>query len=227
MISRIRFNADATPPERRIAMSQIVAVKNGHGIVLAADGIAVDFDPGGEMLELKVGRLIELTPRTAVLTGGAAEGEKMCRNLKDFVQEEGLEGIDEVYGAALPFLATEYERFMRKHCETLPLDPIHHVHFILAGHTEKDPSNPYQLHLIWTKKKLPQLDGEEIASAFAIPRQLRLEYKLNRFHKEDAPLDQMISEISESLERLGETQEEIGGPFSYATITSRGFERVG
>jgi hypothetical protein len=208
-------------------MSQIVAAKNGHGIVLAADGIAVDFDSRGEMLEMKVERLVQLTPRAAILAGGAAEGVNMCQNLKDFLREEKLEGIDEIYGAALPFLATEYERFMRKHCEVLPLDPIHHVHFILAGHTEKNPSNPYQLHLVWTKKKLPQLDGEEIASAFAIPRQLRLEYKLNQLHKEDAPLDQIVSDIKESLEKLGETQDEIGGPFSYATITSKGFDKVG
>jgi hypothetical protein len=208
-------------------MSQIVAVKNVHGIVLATDGMAIDFDTHGELLEVKVDRLVQISPRAAILAGGAAEGEKMCQNLKAFVQEEGLDGIDEIYGAALPFLATEYERFMRKECEVLPLDPIHHVHFILAGHTTHDSSNPYQLHLIWTKKKLPQLDGEEIASAFAIPRQLRLEYKLNRLHKEDAPLEQIVSEIRTSLEKLGETYEEIGGPFSYATITAKGFEKVG
>ena len=132
-----------------------------------------------------------------------------------------------MYGAALPFPATEYERFMRNSCERLPLDPVHHVHFIIAGYTDQDASNPYRLHLVWTKKKLPQLDGDEITSAFAVPRLLRLEYRLNHFSKENKALDEIIPEVRTTLEQLAATQEEISGPFSFATITATGFEKEG
>jgi hypothetical protein len=115
---------------------------------------------------------------------------------------------------------------MRKYCEIIPLDPIHHVHFILAGYTEKDTQNPFRLYLIWTKKKLPQLDGDEISTAFAVPRIMRLEYKLNRLCKENRPLDDILPEVRDTLEKLSEHQEEIGPPFSYALITNEGFQPI-
>lgn len=207
-------------------MSQVIACKNKKGIVLATDSKAIDFDPSGQMMDHTVDRLIQLTPYTAVLAGGAGEGVKMCHTLKDFLVKEDINHVEEVYGAALPFLATEYERFMRKYCEVLPLDPIHHVHFILAGYTQKDTHNPFRLYLVWTKKKLPQLDGDEITTAFAVPRIMRLEYKLNRLCKENRALDDILPEIRDTLEKLPESQEEVGPPFSYAFITTEGFQTV-
>lgn len=104
-------------------MSQLIACQNGHGIVLATDGKAVDFNPQGKMIDLKVDRLVQISQHTAILTGGAADGVEMCHSLRNFLKEERLNDIEEVYGAALPFLSTEFERFMRKRCEILPVDP--------------------------------------------------------------------------------------------------------
>lgn len=207
-------------------MSQLISCKNKHGIVLAADAKGIDFNTKGEILEVKVERLFQLTKHSAILTGGAPEGANMCGALRDFVVSEGLDDIVDVHGAALPFLASQYEQFMRKECEILPLDPIHHVHFILGGYTEKDPKDTYRLYLIWTKKKLPQLDGDEIATAFTVPRIMRLEYRLNQFSKENAPLNQILPEVRTNLEKQANIQEEIGPPFSYAFITGEGFTRV-
>lgn len=207
-------------------MSQLISCKNRHGIILAADGKGINFDTRGEILELKVERLFQLTKHSAILTGGAAEGANMCRALREFLVGEGLDDIQDVHGAALPFLASEYERFMRKECEILPLDPIHHVHFILGGYTEKDRQDNYRLYLIWTKKKLPQLDGDEITSAFTVPRIMRLEYRLNQLSKQNAPLDQILPEVRSTMEKQADIQEEIGAPFSYALITAEGFTKV-
>jgi 20S proteasome alpha/beta subunit len=207
-------------------MSQLIVCQNVHGIVLATDGKAIDFDPTGKMIELKVDRLVQLTKQTAILTGGAADGAEMCHALRNFLQEEKLEDIQEVYGASLPFLSTEFDRFMRKRCEILPVDPIHHVYFVLAGYTAKDPERPFRLYLFWTKKKLPQLDGDEISFAYTAPRIMGLEYKLNQLAKENAPLDQILSEMKKGMEKVAKTQEEIGPPFSYAFITRQGFRRM-
>ena len=207
-------------------MSQLIACQNAHGIVLATDGKAIDFDPTGRMIELKVDRLVQLTKQTARLTGGAADGAEMCYTLKNFVSEEKLEDIQDVYGASLPFLSTEFERFMRKRCEILPVDPIHHVYFVLAGYTAKDLERPFRLYLLWTKKKLPQLDGDEISFAYTAPRIMGLEYKLNQLAKENALLDQILSEMKKGMEKVAHTQEEIGPPFRYAFITKEGYRRV-
>ena len=207
-------------------MSQLIVCQNAHGIVLATDGKAIDFDPTGKMIELKVDRLVQLSLQTAILTGGAADGAEMCHALRNFLQEEKLEDIQEVYGASLPFLSTEFERFMRKRCEILPVDPIHHVYFILAGYTAKDPQRPFRLYLLWTKKKLPQLDGDEISVAYTAPRIMGLEYKLNQLCKESAPLETILLEVKKGMEKVAKTQEEIGPPFNYAFITKEGFRRV-
>ena len=207
-------------------MSQIVVCQNGNGIVLATDGQAVDFSPQGEMIRLKVDRLIQLSQNTAVLSGGAADSVQMGQALKRFVKEEALNHIEDVYNAALPFLGTEFERFMRKRCETLPLDPIHHVYFILAGYTDRDPQRPFRSYLLWTKKRLPQLDGDEISLAYTAPRAMRLEYKLGRLCKENESLDSLLTEVKKGMGQLAESQDEIGPPFSYAFITTDGFRKA-
>jgi hypothetical protein len=207
-------------------MSQIVVCHDANGIVLATDGKAIDFDPQGEMIHLEVDRLVQLSPCTAILAGGAADGVQMCHALKNFLREERLDHVDEVYGAALPFLGTEFERFMRKRCETLPVDPIHHVYFILAGYTVKDTERPYRSYLVWTKKNRPQLDSDEISFAYTAPRIMGLEYALNRLCQENEDLDRLLSEIKKSMEKVARNQDEIGPPYYYAFITADGFRRV-
>ena len=106
-------------------MSQIIACKNKKGIILACDSKALDFDFQGNLVERNIKRLCQLTTQTSIITCGSAEGKKMCESLKDFVGQENLLDIEDVYNAALPFLASEYEHFMLKACEYLP------VHFLL------------------------------------------------------------------------------------------------
>jgi hypothetical protein len=207
-------------------MSQLIACLNDNGIVLAADAHAVDFEPTGEMRTMRVNRLFQLSSHTAVLTGGTPDGVEMCQALQTFIREEGLNDIQAVYAAALPFLASEFEQFMRKKCEVLPIDPVHHVYFVLGGYTEQDPQRPFRLFLLWTKKKLPQLDGDEISVAYTAPRLMGLEYRLSRLSQGNSPLEEILEEIEQNMERLAQRHEEIGPPFSYACITRDGFRQV-
>jgi hypothetical protein len=206
-------------------MSQLIAVKNANGIVVAADSKAIDSDTSGNITEYSINRLIKLSDRTAILAGGAGAGENMCRALKEFIAEERLRDVEAVYTAALPFLASEYQQFMRKTCEVLPFDPIHHIHFILAGYSGKNIRNPFQLYLFWTKKKLPQLDSDEITAAFSVPRLIRLEHRLNQMAHSDASLEKVYTEVRSGLERQAEIQEDVAGPMAYAVITRDGFQR--
>jgi len=143
--------------------------------------------------------------------------------LKNFVQGEGLRDVQDLYGATLAYLSTEYERFMRKKCEILPVDPIHYVSFILAGKTSKDEERPFRLYYLWTKKKLPRLDGEEISNAFSVPRRMVLEYQLNQLSQRDASLDDILDAVKGWVEKL-KTQGEVKSPFSWAKITEEGFQ---
>lgn len=206
-------------------MSQLIAVKNTNGIVVAADSKALDGDNFGNITEYSIKRLIKLSDHTAILAGGAVAGENMCRALEKFIAEERLLDVEAVYTAALPFLASEYQQFMRKSCEVLPVDPIHHIHFILAGYSGKNRRNPFQLYLLWTKKKRPQLDGDEITAAFSVPRLMRLEHSLNQMAQSNTSLEKVYAEVRLGMEKQAEIQEDVAGPMAYAVITRAGFQR--
>jgi hypothetical protein len=204
-------------------MSQIVVAQNIHGIFLAAENAAIELDEKGKEISLKINRLLPLTSHCALLTAGAPEGAEMGNALKSFIQGEKLNDVQELYGAALAFLSTEYDRFMRKKCELLPIDPIHQVSFILAGRAEKDQAMPYRLYFLWTKKKLPQLDGDEISHAFSLPRRMGLEFQLNKMCKEKASLKEILKKVVEGLERF-KNQGEVSSSFSFGMITQEGYQ---
>jgi hypothetical protein len=206
-------------------MSQIIVAQNQHGIALAAENRAVQLNGRGEEIPVQVNRITPLGSHCALLTAGAAEGVEMAHVLKQFVEGEGLEDVQDLYSAALAFLSTEYDRFMRKKCELLPIDPIHQVSFILAGKTGKDPAMPFRLYFMWTKKKLPQLDGDEISFAFCLPRRMGLEFQLNKICKEQRPLREVLKKVMEGMERLGE-KGEVHPPIAYATISPEGYQSV-
>ena len=206
-------------------MSQIIVAQNVHGIVLAGENRAIQLDEKGNEISLKVNRLLPLTSHCALLTAGAPEGTEMGNALKNFIEGERLNDVQELYGAAIAFLSTEYERFMRKKCELLPIDPIHQVSFILAGKTEKDRSMPFRLYFLWTKKKLPQLDGDEISRAFSLPRRMGLEFQLNKMCKENASLKEILKKMTEGMEQL-KSKGEVSGPFFFGMITQEGYQSL-
>jgi 20S proteasome alpha/beta subunit len=206
-------------------MSQIVVAKNVHGIVLVAENRATELDEEGKEVSFQMKRLIPLGSHCALLTPGTADGTGMGNALKQFVQGKGLKDVEEIYGAALAFLSTEYERFMRKKCELLPIDPIDQVSFVLAGKTEKDQAMPYRLYFLWTKKKLPWLDGDEISHAFCLPRRMGLEFQLNKMCKEDASPKEILRKVMEEMKHLND-RGEIGSSFSFALINPTGFHSL-
>ena len=206
-------------------MSQIIVAQSVDGIVMACENRAIQLDEKGNEISLQINRLLPLTPHCALLISGSAEGRDMGSALKDFLLGEKLNDVQEIYGAALAFLSTEFERFMRKKCELLPVDPIHQVSFVLAGRTERDQVMPFRLYFLWTKKKLPQLDGEEISNAFSLPRRMGLEFQLNKMCKENAPLKEILKKMTEGMEHL-KNKGEVTGPFSFAMITREGYQSL-
>ncbi len=203
-------------------MSQLIACKTQDGIVMGADSKAVDLDANGNLIEFKVDRLHPLSKYTAILNGGAAAGDGMCQALKNFTVEENLNYVDEIHQAALPFMASEYERYMRKQCEVQPIDPVHQVSFILGGYTPKD--DRFQLYLLWTQRKLPLLDSDEIGTAFCIPRVIKMEHRLNQMAIQNAGLDDLMTTVRKGLEELAGINDEISQPFNFATIYKDGIQ---
>lgn len=84
---------------------------------------------------------------------------------------------------------------------------------------------PFRLYFLWTKKKLPQLDGDEISYAFALPRRMGLEFQLNKMCKEKVPLKEIVKKMVEVLERL-KNQGEISSSLSLGMITQEGYQAL-
>jgi hypothetical protein len=203
-------------------MAQLIAARNNNGIVLAADSKAIEFDLDGNPVYRTVNRMLPLGERAAILAGGGAHTVDMATSLRAFVSGEGLTDVVDIYKAAVPYLGGEYERFMRKECETLHLDPLLYTYFILAGYTDRDPGQSTRLYFLWNKKKLPQLDGDEIAEAFAVPRRMGLEATLGRLALSGAAPEELLDAVRGALNELAGSEEEIGGPFVFATLTADG-----
>ena len=206
-------------------MSQIIVAQNLHGIVLAAENRGIQLDEKGQEVPLQIHRLLPLTRHTALIAVGAPDGVDMGNALRLFIQGEKVDDVQDLFGAALAFLSTEYEKFMRRKCELLPIDPIHQVSFILAGKTGKDSAMPFRLYFLWTKKKLPQLDGDEISHAFSLPRRMGLEFQLNKLCREKASLKEILAKVQGGIEGLKE-KGEVGPSISYATISGEGYQSI-
>ena len=160
------------------------------------------------------------------MNAGAAAGEHMCQALKHFIHNENLIYIDEIHQAALAFLSTEYEKFMRKTCEVHPIDPIHQVTFILGGYAGEQAVEPFKLFLLWTKRKLPLLDIDEIGASFTVPRIIRLEHLLHQLSSQKADLDKAVTEVRRGLELRAEKDDEVSAPLHFAVIQNTGFRRI-
>jgi hypothetical protein len=202
-------------------MSQIVVCRNRRGIVLAADSGSLEVAADGSLCIQSVQRLHQLSDFAAVVAGGGRECAVIARELKAFIAAENLQGFEEVLPAALPFLASAFEDYMRTECAQLPVDPLHHIYFVLAGYSTTDGS--FGAFLAWNKKRRPLLDSDAIASAFAVPRRLGLEVRLNRMAAADQSPDMVLETVRRELERPDFGGEDFSPPLVFATVTRDGF----
>ncbi len=66
----------------------------------------------------------------------------------------------------------------------------------------------------------------EIGNVVVMPRNLGMEMRLFKALNQGADLEEILHLSKEFLEKMAAVKEEVGPPFHYATITSRGFQSV-
>jgi len=104
-----------------------------------------------------------------------------------------------------------YERFMRKKCELLPIDPIHQVSFILAGRTEKDPQGHSAFTFVDKEEASPAPMEMKALMPFSIPRRDGFwEFHLIPLCKANAPLREILDRMKEGIRK---TEGAGGNPF--------------
>ena len=206
-------------------MSQMIACRSPKGIVLGADAYSIEVDDQGALHESQIQRLYQINPHAVLMVGGGAAGASMGASLQSFMARERFESVEDVYTAALSYLASEYQTYMQRHCERLPIDPIHHIYFMLGGHSPRNTTDPYKVCLIWTKRQRPLLDGDTILSAYAVPRLIQIEAQLNRMSQGNHSLDEIHAVIQSQIQR-GAQLEKRQANAAYALITEDGVRIV-
>ena len=202
-------------------MSQIIVCRSQKGIVMGADAHALEVDEKGHIHESRIQRLFQLNDHSVLMVGGGPESAAMGAALRSFLTGVPFESVEDVYTAALPFLASEYEAFMQRRCDHLPIDPIHHIYFILAGHSPRNSETPFHAYLIWTKRHLPLLDGDAILSAYAVPRLIQTEVELNRMSRENRNIDEIHTLIRNRIQQ-GAQSSNRQAHAAFARITTGG-----
>lgn len=205
-------------------MSFIAGVVTHDGALVVADGRAIGWNPDGSIVTVQLDRVIPVGKKAVIAAGGAPDAVDMAKKAAVFVEEEGLERLDGIFRSLVAFLAGEYDNFMRKKCEIVPLDPTHYIHFLLAGYD--DTEEAFKMFLIWNKKKLPTLDGELVGPVFSIPRIMSLELKLMQMVKDGAGIEELIKEVRNRISSIENISDDIGPPWKYTLITRAGIKSL-
>ncbi|SFM58753.1 hypothetical protein [Thermodesulforhabdus norvegica] len=205
-------------------MSFVAAAIARDGAVVVTDGRAMGWSPDGSVVNVQVDRIIPVGKNALIAAGGAPEAVEMAKKAAAFIHDEGLEELNRIFHALVAFLAGEYEAFMRKKCQVVPVDPTHYIHFLLVGYDA--PEDAFKMFLIWNKKKLPSLDGEQVGPVFSVPRIMSLEVTLMQMVKEGAGVGELVKEIEKRISSVEKISDDIGPPWKFMLIDREGIKRA-
>jgi hypothetical protein len=204
-------------------MTQALAGFNEHGIVLATDSLATRFDADGRPAYFNVEKLLPLISRhCAILSGGAGVSVPLSLALRQEIgRRRGLEDIDEMVDFSLAFLSESYARLPAHHGSGP--EELCRIYFILAGYSPDLPPPGFRLALLGSEAGEP-LHPMPVGNLVVMPRNLGMEMALFKALTAGAGLDELLALSRDFLEKMARTKEEVGPPFYFATITTKGYQ---
>jgi hypothetical protein len=206
-------------------MTQALAGFNERGIVLATDGRATRFDPGGLPEIFQVKKLFPRDRYSAILSGGAGVSVPLSLSLREQLgRQRGFSEWDEMVEFAQSFLSRGYGRHLEKHGREA--EGFRRIYFILAGYSQASPPPGFSLSLLGSEDNELPLKRIPVDKVVVMPRNLGMEMGLVKALGQGAPLDDLLSRSKEFLERMAGRKEEVGPPYYFATITSEGYKQI-
>jgi len=226
-------------------MTQALAGFNQHGIVLATDSRATRFDAAGRPETFNVNKLFPLNRRTAILSGGAGVSVPLSLALiRQLARHPGPLELEDMVDFAIPFLSQGYRRHLEAHGPEA--EGFRRLYFILAayvpggaGVTPGPPpaeapgsphaprgAPPYQMVLLGSEDNELPLKRIKIGNLVVMPRNLGMEMRLFKVLMEGADLVDILRLSQEFLESQAALKAEVGPPFHFATVTSRGYQSI-
>ncbi len=206
-------------------MTQALAGMNEHGIVLATDSRATRFDDAGQPEIFNVNKLFALDRRTAILSGGAGVSVPLSLALRQQIaRHPGTLSFEELVEFALPFLSRGYEGHLENH--GLEAAGFRRIYFILAGYIPNAPPPLFKLVLLGSEENELPLKRIQIGNVVVMPRNLGMEMRLFKALNQGADLEDVLHLSRDFLHNMAAVKEEVGPPFHFAIITSRGYQPV-
>ena len=186
-------------------MTQALAGFNEHGMVLATDSRATRFNAAGEPEIFNVNKLLALSRRAAILSGGAGVSVPLSLSLRRHLARHPapLE-LEEMVQFAQSFLSRGYERHLETHGPGL--EGFRRIYFILAGYAP-DRSPPFALVLLGSEENELPLRRIETGNVVVMPRHLGMEMRLFQALQRGAELMEVLHMSKEFLQRLSAVKE--------------------
>jgi len=206
-------------------MTQALAGFNEHGIVLATDSLATRFDTAGQPEAFNVNKLFALGRRSAILSGGAGVSVSLSVGLRrQIARHAGPLELEEMVEFALPFLSDGYGRHLEAHGPEA--EGFRRIYFILAGYVPGSPPPHFKMILLGSEENELPLRRMLTGNVLVMPRNLGMEMRLFKALSQGADLEEVLHLSQDFLEKMAAIKEEVGPPFHYATITSRGYQPI-
>ncbi len=206
-------------------MTQALAGFNEHGIVLATDSRATRFDAAGQPEIFNVNKLFALNRRCGILSGGAGVSVSLSFALRrQIARHPGPLELEEMVEFALPFLSQGYARHLEVHGPEA--EGFRRIYFILAGYVPDSPPPPFQMVLLGSEDNELPLRRIQVGNVVVMPRNLGMEMRLFQALNHGADLIDVLHLSKDFIESQAATQEEVGPPFHFATITSQGYQPI-
>ncbi len=205
-------------------MTQALAAFDEHGVVLATDSRATRLVEDGQAEFFAVDKLFALGKFAAVVSGGAGVSIPLSQALRHAIsQRRGLDDLDNMVEFALEFLGQGYVNYLRRH--GAEPEGFRRVYFIMAGYSPDYPSPGYKLYLLGSEENEP-LKIIPVGNLVVMPRNLGMEMRLFKSQTANAALPDLLAMSREFLEKQAAAKEEVGPPYTYATITPAGFKPI-
>jgi len=164
--------------------------------------------------------------RTAIVSGGAAIGIDLSRELAQSVAARRLETVEEIIALAPAFLGERYAAFLETARPWFCAHPsaYQRLYFLIAGCPAGGP--PVQSLLLGSERIDAPLRPVPAGALVTMPRLLMLEVQLARLAQQ-VSLAELADYCLRQLALLAEKESDtVGGPFDGVIIDARGLRRL-
>ena len=205
-------------------MSQIILYQASAGIFLATDSRAVQFTPGGEPLYLEVNKLFPLGRAALLATVGSGYGLALCREFEQRMRQMRVLETEDIMEQAMVFFPAAVERYQQKPASSPQDRELQRLYLVIAGHQGAPGTSRFPFVVLASEHDADPLHPLQTGHFVCIPRQLKIEYRLQQLPPDQVSLEQVEELCARYLAQMAQNTEDLAPPFHLARITERGLE---